>query len=75
VRREIQGRAEVRKDQYRFGVTWVHLAGEDPEHRLYDEVTAVSVQRAIARLLGDLNENGYDRKDVRILEVANRDIA
>ena len=60
---------------YTFAIVWLHLAGEDPEHRMYDEVSAISVQRAVIRLLHDLAEAGYARKDVLILEVANRDIA
>jgi hypothetical protein len=60
---------------YRFNITWVHTAGEDPDrHYLEAGVVAVSVSRAVARVLGDLNENGYDRRDVRIIDVQNMDI-
>jgi len=65
----------AKRESYRFNVTWVHLAGEDPSFRYHEYgILAVSVQRAIAKVLGNLNEAGYDRKDILILDVQNMDI-
>ncbi len=64
-----------RSPSYRFNITWTYADGEDPERRYVESgITAVSVQRAIAKVLGDLNENGYDRKNVRIIDAQNMDI-
>jgi hypothetical protein len=61
---------------YHYNITWVHLAGEDPDRRFLEAgVIAASVPRACAKVLGDLNEGGYDRKDVRIIDAQNMDIA
>jgi hypothetical protein len=63
------------RKSYRFNITWVHIAGEDPDHHYLEAgVVAVSVPRAVARVLGDLNENGYDRRDVRVIDAQNMDI-
>lgn len=62
------------RQSYRFHITWTYAAGSDPDFRYMDEVNAVSVQRAVARLLGDLNENGYDRRDVKVIDCQNMDI-
>lgn len=65
----------VRRQSYRFDILWSHDAGTDPDRRYRElDVTATSVQRALAKVLGDLNEGGYDRKDIRILDVSNKDI-
>jgi hypothetical protein len=63
------------QESYKYNVTWVYSLDEDPERR-YTEfgIQAVSVQRAIARVLGDLNENGYDRRAIRVIDVQNMDI-
>ena len=64
-----------RGDLYRFNITWIYLAGEDPERRYLEaDIKAVSVQRAIARVLSDLNEAGYDRRLVRVIDAQNMSI-
>jgi hypothetical protein len=65
----------VSSTRYRFNITWTHVAGEDPDRR-YTEfgVVATTVPRAVSKVLGDLNEGGYDRKDIRIIDAQNMDI-
>ena len=63
------------RPKYRFNITWQYLADIDPERKHYEYgVVAVNVQRVIAKLLGDLTEAGYDRKDIRVIDVQNMDI-
>jgi hypothetical protein len=38
-------------------------------------VHAVSVQRAVSKLLGDLSEAGYERKSVKVIDASNMDIS
>lgn len=63
------------RTRYKFNITWVHLAGNDPEYR-YQEygIEAISVPRAVSKVLGDLNEAGFARRDIRVIDVQNMDI-
>lgn len=66
----------MRGKSYRFNVTWVFQAGEDPElRRMEFDVVGTNVPAVCSKVLGDLNEAGYDRKDIRIIDVANMDIS